>query len=85
MKTNRRQNIFNHNQFNALDEIEAPVGNPTKRVLPTKMPHIIFGQELINPPDTLAKISKWVATAHFKVIQFSIDIRVVGEKDKIVR
>lgn len=68
MKTNQQQlrrQAMDNNRFGLLSD-DAEERENIDRVLPTRFPPIIIGQEQVNIKDTHQKIKGWVKKVHFK-------------------
>lgn len=78
-----RQGLISSNQFESLDETEAPSIDPTLTTKHIRMPPIVIGQDLKNPKDTLMKIRKWITNMHFKVLRGQHAIMTYNKEDYV--
>lgn len=69
-KRPRHNQQVDGNQYQMLEETEAPGGDSTQNITAhmPKMPPIVL-ETLKNPKETLAKIKKWTTHIHFRTVQ----------------
>lgn len=89
IKSLRQDNEFDRNrpgleirnEFDELDEEEAPNGDLFSSPRLSRMPPIVLSKDIKNPKDTLKKIRKWAKNMHFKVVRDQHAIITYNKED----